>query len=129
MKQDTLEGTSKRFDDLTSKIDKLNDNIKQYRDKIDEEEKKPEKDQKKETMEEWREQIKEWREQIKRWNRQADALTAALEEDTRRRMSYLRIEPRLLGLRHSLRFYNVVTFRFQTLQIRCHVRPQLLPVI
>jgi hypothetical protein len=43
-------------------------------------------------------QIEEWREQSKTLNKQVDAFTAALEEDTRRRVSDLRLEPSLLGM-------------------------------
>jgi len=81
---------ARRIDELTSKIDKLNDNIKEYDGWIRDEENKPEKDQKKESIKEWRETIKEWR-------KDKASLRAVLEEDTRRRLSELRLEPRLLG--------------------------------
>jgi chromosome segregation ATPase len=102
-KQDSVGGLWKRLDDLRQNIKELNDRIEKYDTKIENEKSKPSPDL--EQIKEWREQIKEWREQIKEWreqcktlNKQVDAFTAALEEDTRRRMGDLHLEPRLLGM-------------------------------
>jgi chromosome segregation ATPase len=108
-KQDSVGGLWKRMDvlglnikELNDKIEKLNDKIEKYDTKIENEKSKPNPDQ--EQIKEWKEQIKEWKEQIKEWKedktlrKQVDAFTAALEEDTRRRVSDLRLEPSLLGM-------------------------------
>ena len=86
------------MDDLGQNMKELNDKIETFEGWIRDEENKPEKDQKKEQIKEWREQIKEWREDKKSLRKQVDAFTAALEEDTRRRVGDLRLEARLLGM-------------------------------
>jgi hypothetical protein len=82
----------KRVDDLGQNIKELNDKTDKYSGWIREESANAVPNE--ELIKEWRERIKEWRAQIKMWDKQA----FALEEDTRRRMDELRLEPRLLGM-------------------------------